>query len=196
MNLATKFAAASLLSAAFSVPAFAATVDPDGPYFNSGSCTVSDVTPVANECYGSALPEPTNAQQVDYNGATFYSGPDNTSSSTVGLFGYSDWLELAGDPDFEGDKTGSFSVGDYSMFSQIAVLLKGGPTWSAYLFEGGLGPVTLSFDLRNVLSAGLSNYLIIGRDGDTPVIPLPAAGWLLIGGIGALAAVRRKKKAA
>jgi hypothetical protein len=36
------------------------------------------------------------------------------------------------------------------------------------------------------------------RDGDTPppVVPLPAAGWLLIAGVGGLAALKRKKRAA
>jgi hypothetical protein len=32
--------------------------------------------------------------------------------------------------------------------------------------------------------------------GDTPVIPLPAAGWLLLAGIGGLATMRRRKKSA
>ena len=40
---------------------------------------------------------------------------------------------------------------------------------------------------------GLSNYGTIS----TPnVIPLPAAGWLLIAGLGGLAAVKRRKRAA
>jgi hypothetical protein len=38
----------------------------------------------------------------------------------------------------------------------------------------------------------------LSRDGDTPppVVPLPAAGWLLIAGIGGLAALRQRKRAA
>jgi len=41
----------------------------------------------------------------------------------------------------------------------------------------------------------LSNVELYGR-GDPSVIPLPAAGWLLLGGLGGLAALRRRRKAA
>lgn len=41
----------------------------------------------------------------------------------------------------------------------------------------------------------LSNVELFAR-GDPSVIPLPAAGWLLLGGLGGLAALRRRRKAA
>ncbi|MGI3213289.1 VPLPA-CTERM sorting domain-containing protein [Roseovarius tibetensis] len=33
-------------------------------------------------------------------------------------------------------------------------------------------------------------------EGDTTVVPLPAAGWLMLAGLGGLAALRRRKRAA
>ena len=51
--------------------------------------------------------------------------------------------------------------------------------WDSYLETGTLGGV-------------LSHITLI--DGDTTPIPLPAAGWLLLGGLGGLAAMRRRNK--
>jgi hypothetical protein len=46
---------------------------------------------------------------------------------------------------------------------------------------------------------GLENkgisHISFWNTGDTPVIPLPAAGWLLLAGVGGLVAMRRKKAA-
>lgn len=51
--------------------------------------------------------------------------------------------------------------------------------WDSYLETGTLG-------------GALSHITLI--DGDTTPIPLPAAGWLLLGGLGGLAAMRRRNK--
>jgi len=78
---------------------------------------------------------------------------------------------------------------------------------------GRLG-VPLTFQLSNLggtltldsfLSVGLrfqsanneeGSDKLVGTPVDTPVIPLPAAGWLLIGGLAGLAAMKRGRKAA
>jgi hypothetical protein len=43
--------------------------------------------------------------------------------------------------------------------------------------------------------AGLSNIRLFEAPGNPSVVPLPAAGWLLLAGVGGLAAMRRKKTA-
>lgn len=175
---------------------YGASIDPLGPYFDTGTCDLMDVTPNSDLCYGSVSGGSTNAQQVDVNAGTFYNGPTVASTFDEGLFGYDDWQDLFSIPSFGGDqKSGSFDVGDYSGFGAVVVMLKAGNSWAAYLHQGGLGPVTYMFDLDDALGAGLSNVRIVGRDGVDTYIPLPAAGWLLLGGIGGLVALRRKKSA-
>jgi len=45
-------------------------------------------------------------------------------------------------------------------------------------------------------NTGIDNPNTGGNTGNTNVIPLPAAGWLMLAGLGALGAVRRRRKAA
>lgn len=76
-----------------------------------------------------------------------------------------------------------------------------------------VGTNALSFkltDANDVLALSDFNYLglrvqEVGPNGEasdklvatsTPVVPLPAAGWLLLGGIGGMAALKRRKKKA
>jgi hypothetical protein len=53
--------------------------------------------------------------------------------------------------------------------------------------------VSISPDGANIAAADLGNC---EASTPPPVIPLPAAGWLLIAGVGGLAALKRKKRAA
>ncbi len=98
---------------------------------------------------------------------------------------------------------GNWSISAFPELTQLAIVLKAGQTWAAFLLEPFITSGTWTTD-RNLSHASL--YYRTCEAGDpgcgvrdeppTSPIPLPAAGWLLLGGLGALAAVRRRKKAA
>jgi hypothetical protein len=84
-------------------------------------------------------------------------------------------------------------------------VLKGGPTFSAYEIDVALG-TSGSWDTTGILKGndrpgpGLSHLTLYQTGGSNPtprtVIPLPAAAWLMIAGIGGLAVVGRRRKTA
>lgn len=153
-----------------------ATIANAATYTSDGSCSLSNVDPAASECFGLA---DGNVQQVDVNNDTF--------GSDLGLFGHRDWVTIQVDEAFQGD--GSFDVGAHS-YSMVAILLKSADQFSAYLVNEWFGG-TLEYWTAN--KNDLSNYTIVGRSPSQ--IPVPAAGWLLIAGLGGLAAMRRRAKA-
>jgi hypothetical protein len=68
-----------------------------------------------------------------------------------------------------------------------AVAAKGGSQYNFYFDADGF----TSFDFAAPGSANLSHITFF--DTDHSVVPLPAAGWLLVAGMGGLAAMRRRK---
>ena len=213
---ATAFVAGLLVSSG----AYAKTADPT--YYDSlDTCSITDITPNAVACFGAVTPDanddttPDTNQEGNDNIATFnvdfFEDVLGVSDGdyTEGLFGQTDWEFIIKNDSPDGDDgddltitepgtDGSFSyTGDLSMFEQIVVVLKQSSTFSAYLFDT---PVDFSDASWSTQWAGnqsgeLSHLSIYGRgDGDTPQIPLPAAGWMMIAGIGGLAALRRRRK--
>ena len=75
-------------------------------------------------------------------------------------------------------------------FSGQYVALKVGQM-TAYLFNSAGVEQTVTYSGNP--AGGLSHKTFIGELPPTPTIPLPAAGWLLIAGLGGLVAMRKRK---
>ena len=165
-----KFAAALAVSVMIGSAASAATVS---------SCLDITTKPQWSECEVEIASNLYGANAYDYNGDE--------------LFGYSDWVVIE-----EGDGVEKYEFPYPSgEWDAIALLIKAGNGVLGLLYEGD----ALSSWMRGGLSItdishDVSGYLLLGREGDMGVVPLPAAGWLLIAGLGGMVAIGRRRKSA
>ena len=160
-------------------------------FTSNGSCTVTDVSATADECFGSVNPN-------DNDSATLLN--NNDFGSETGLFGHTDWDQLAKD---DGTVTGgiglsvnsldaasgtwSVNAGALSTFARVVLILKAGPTFSAYLYEPGSNVGDSGSWATSALDGKDLSHFSIYTSGISAV-PVPAAVWLfgtaLIGFIG------------
>lgn len=139
---------------------------------------------------------------------------ENQINSLFGTSGtWSEWAKAEEENDWEdgglailtgiGEISGTFSV--TGLPSSAVLVLKAANCFSAYYFTGIGSPASGTFNtsLAGLLtgndcdgnnSPGIS-HLTVYTGEDPSVIPLPAAGWLLLAGVGGLVAMRRKKAA-
>lgn len=149
----------------------------------SVTCTGIATSPTADLCYdvtGETGDDSLyGANAYDYNG-------DN-------LFGYSDWVVVE-DGDGVSQTSFAYPSGDWDA---LALLVKAGNGVVALLYntpntldswwQGGLSITSIS--------NGVSGFTLLGREGINE-IPLPAAAWLLLAGLGGMVALGRRRKAA
>jgi hypothetical protein len=137
--------------------------------------------------------ENANAQQVDVNDDMFVGATAMGNSYADGsLFGYTDWVEIQSNGDFNGGPSGSFDI-IANAYTEVVVLLKSANSFGAYLYSDGLSGMfgfTTAATGSQGQSQGLSNYVVVGRVSE---VPLPASALLLIGGLGGLMVLRRRK---
>ena len=137
---------------------------------------------------------------------------NDSNQNLDGIFGLTGWNELLKVDASSGEESGSgitltvtsnidesagtWAVNSFAGFENVMFVLKGGNTFSAFLMN------------TSILSGNWNNESIFNQSGNNPglshftvyasgtpaVIPLPAAGLLLISALGGLAAMRRVRK--
>ncbi len=137
-----------------------------------------------------------------------FSGNDtNSIDSSFVMFGMDGWELAAKNDNGDGDqsitytdapvngaKSGTWGISDISAFDKVVVVLKAGGGFGAFLVDVMSGDWSSSKALSHssIYYNGTSGTGGGGGGGTTP-IPLPAAGWLMLAGLGGIAAMRRRK---
>jgi hypothetical protein len=134
------------------------------------------------------------AGAVPSSAATIYR-LDATSPSTIRSDFWLTFEDLDGDTYFSLNELIAFSgvtvefSGVERLFDQITAV----PLLPARFLDGGAGFWTFT-GASGPFTTARDNWTITpSRVSDAPVVPLPAAGWLMLGALGGLAALRRRK---
>jgi len=201
MNIKS-FAASAFIAIGLAAPASATTFTLDdstrcGAGNASNSITIGDVTGNAggaNECWGTFDgndPGP-SGDGFEIDGMVY----DFLVKEEGGIEG-NDYVGL--EVTSIGATSGTWEFTKSEVGSDFLIVLKAAskPGYAAWLFDGAAAAST-SGTFSVAWGNALSHLSIYKKDdgggGNPPPIPLPAAGWMLMAGLGGLAAMRRRKK--
>jgi hypothetical protein len=211
MNCLTTLAAAGLLAVSAG-SASAATITLAGSSATEDSCRRSNFT-TSVACDGTITAtgpgEGGNVSANDLNGVFAADGITLNSWSQIDRIGTVSAGTSTGENGLfrvvanVGSSQGTWSLIPNFAFDPTmiyAFALKGARDQVAYVMDYVAGGNWFSSDLQTPSgqTAGLSNITLFATRNPTtpPVVPLPAAGWLLVGGLAGLAALKRRRTAA
>jgi hypothetical protein len=167
---------------------------------DTGTCLISDLT-----------------ESTDCEGA--YAGNDDAAYlDLLEVFGETGWSQVAkveGDSGTDGGLTVAVTTendagegitgtwaytGDISTVDHVIAVLKAGSSFTAYLLDTSVDPFEGTWSTAGLDDKGLSHFSLYTRTDGGGVgvepVPLPAAAWMLLVGVGGLAAMARRRKAA
>lgn len=136
------------------------------------------------------------------NAECFLGNDTNTINSSFAVFGLTNWILADKNEGPDGDqsivftqagpvndvKSGNWGISTLGTAANVMVNLKAGNGWGSFLVNSLGGSWTSTKDLSHA-----SIYYRAGNP--TTPIPLPAAGWMLLAGLGGLVAAKRRRRA-
>ena len=188
MRFVALVAAAAALSFAAVTSASANVITIDGTA--TITCTPSCQAIVGGSITDSPGPGLTGTPGMLSNmtGDRYSFNPDNPVETALALNALAGTSFMTGartDVDDDDDSIFSFTT------SALWIAMKLGNT-QIFLFNNSGGPLTIDWDRKELRAAGLSNFT---EYGDTGVIPVPGAIWLMGAGLAGLGFTRRRKTA-
>lgn len=179
--------------------------------------TQSQFTAFADVWTSTACVNQIGGNDSDKTGGNGVTNVNTAGTNGGGLFGYSNWVQdskydangsygpsgLLGISNLNGLISGTWSVSSWSGIGAAMLVLKGGNGFVSYLLDLTAG-TTGQWSVQALTNGGgnvpnishISLYTVAGNPPPPAPVPVPAAGLLLIGALGGLAAMRGKKRKA
>ena len=192
----TLAAAAVLAMAGSAVSAATVTSCPDTPETTDREFVLTTEDPIGNSCFGWGSPNDNNdasfqAQLAALLPKAVFLGKIEYDRAGVLQQTGSHGSLLSGMIALLGGTGGGFTLDLTGITNAVLVFKSGnkpGPAYAAFAIDSGL--VTGSWLTTPPQGGGLSHVSLYGA---VAAVPVPAAGFLLIGALGGLAALRRRK---